>query len=213
MAEENITDVVARQVEPTSEIVRVFQEATYCDNSAVYASRLERLSRFVVTGTEENVKEAKKVRAALNGLASDAGAARMSVQRAIKAHPIGIFAFTKSELEKRIEHESKRLDAEIKKATNAPSVQLNEDVNTYVCFIRGTLAPINKLAVYANEQGLVFENHGPAMSDGHEPKGEEQKSEKEANKQTTENPFAGEGVGVAKEATPPPPPADDEPLF
>ena len=147
----------------TSEVVHVYNEVTAVDNSAVYAARLERLSGFAVT--PENVDEAKKVRAALNGLKEDAAAARMTVQRAIKAHPIGAFAFTKTDLEKAIEEEAKRLGTEIDKVTNAPRVQLREDVQTFVCFITGTLAQVNKLAVTANEQGLQFENRGPLEAD------------------------------------------------
>lgn len=146
-----------------SEVVRVYDEVMAVDNSAVYAARLKRLAGFAVT--PENVDEAKKVRAALNGLAKDASAARMTVQRAIKAHPIGRFAFDKTDLEKAIEKEAKRLGAEIDKVTNAPRVQLREDVQTFVCFITGTLEQINRLAVTANEQGLRFENRGPCAPD------------------------------------------------
>ena len=134
-----------------SPVVRAYNEAVYVDNSNVIAARFAGLSGFVVTGTEENMEAAKKTRAALNALAKDAGAARMLVQRAIKAHPIGVFAFGKTELEKQIEKESKRLDTDIKRAENAPKIQLNEKVETFVCFITGTLAQVNKLAVYANE--------------------------------------------------------------
>lgn len=142
-----------------SEVVRVYNEVTAVDNSAVYRARLERLAGFAVT--TENVDEAKKVRAALNGLAKDASAPRMAVQRAIKAHPVGKYAFAKTGLEKEIEAESKRLGADIDRVTNAPRVQLRDDVQTFVCFVTGTLAQINKLAVAANEQGLRFENRGP----------------------------------------------------
>ena len=153
---------------PTSEIVRVYNEVTSVDDTAVIKSRLARLSGFVVTGDEENVKAAKKTRAALNGLAKDASAARMRVQRAIKAYPIGAFAFEKTDLEREIEKESKRLGDDISRAVNAPKVRLLvEEVDTYVCFIRGTLAQINKLAVYANEElGLNFENRGPVAPEG-----------------------------------------------
>jgi uncharacterized membrane-anchored protein len=152
---------------PTSEIVRVYNEVTSVDDTDTIAARLARLSGFVVTGDEENVKAAKKTRAALNGLAKDASAARMRVQRAIKAHPIGAFAFEKTDLEREIEKESKRLGDDIARAVNAPKVRLNEEVDTYVCFIRGTLAQINKLAVYANEElGLNFENRGPVAPEG-----------------------------------------------
>lgn len=143
-----------------SEVVRVYDEVMAVDNSAVYKARLKRLAGFAVT--PENVDEAKKVRAALNGLKEDAAAARMTVQRAIKAHPIGRFAFDKTDLEKAIEKEAKRLGADIQRAENAPRIQLNEKVETFVCFITGTLAQVNKLAVYVNEQGLQFENRGPA---------------------------------------------------
>jgi len=152
---------------PTSEIVRVYNEVTSVDDTDTIAARLARLSGFVVTGDEENVKAAKKTRAALNGLAKDASAARMRVQRAIKAHPIGAFAFEKTDLEREIEKESKRLGDDIARAVNAPKVRLVEEVDTYVCFIRGTLAQINKLAVYANEElGLNFENRGPVAPEG-----------------------------------------------
>lgn len=152
---------------PTSEIVRVYNEVTSVDDTDTIAARLARLSGFVVTGDEENVKAAKKTRAALNGLAKDAAAARMRVQRAIKAHPIGAFAFEKTELEREIEKESKRLGDDIARAVNAPKVRLVEEVDTYVCFVRGTLAQINKLAVYANEElGLNFENRGPVAPEG-----------------------------------------------
>jgi uncharacterized membrane-anchored protein len=152
---------------PTSEIVRVYNEVTSVDDTAMIRTRLARLSGFVVTGDEENVKAAKKTRAALNGLAKDASAARMRVQRAIKAHPIGAFAFEKTDLEREIEKESKRLGDDIAHAVNAPKVRLNEEVDTYVCFVRGTLAQINKLAVYANEElGLNFENRGPVAPEG-----------------------------------------------
>jgi predicted hydrocarbon binding protein len=152
---------------PTSEIVRVYNEVTSVDDTSMIAARLARLSGFVVTGDEENVKAAKKTRAALNGLAKDASAARMRVQRAIKAHPIGAFAFEKSDLEREIEKESKRLGDDIARAVNAPKVRLNEEVDTYVCFVRGTLAQINKLAVYANEElGIHFENRGPVAPEG-----------------------------------------------
>ena len=146
-----------------SEVVRVYNEVTAVDNSAVYRARLERLAGFDVT--HENVAEAKKVRAALNGLAKDASAPRMAVQRAIKAHPVGKYAFSKTELEKEIEAESKRVGADIDRVTNAPRLQLREDVQTFVCFVTGTLAQINKLAVAANEQGLQFENRGPLEAD------------------------------------------------
>jgi hypothetical protein len=151
------------QRDTKSEVVRVYEEMTAVDNSAVYTARLKRLSGFAVT--PENVDEAKKVRAALNGLKDDAAAARMTVQRAIKAHPIGKFAFNKTDLEMDIEKEAKRLGAEIDKVTNAPRIQFREDVQTFVCFVTGTLAQINKLAVTANEQGLQFENRGP-LEDG-----------------------------------------------
>ena len=152
---------------PTSEIVRVYNEVTSVDDTAMIRTRLARLSGFVVTGEEENIKAAKKTRAALNGLAKDASAARMRVQRAIKAHPIGAFAFEKTDLEREIEKESKRLGDDIARAVNAPKVRLNEEVDTYVCFVRGTLAQINKLAVYANEElGISFENRGPVAPEG-----------------------------------------------
>ncbi len=146
----------------TNELVAAYNEVASIDNSAVIASRFQRLSGFAVTGTEENIAQAKKTRAALNGLAKDAAAARMQLQRAIKAHPIGQFAFTKTELEKSIEAEAKRLGDDIAHAVNAPKVRLNEDVGTFVCFVTGTLAQVNRLAVAANEMGLAFENHGPA---------------------------------------------------
>lgn len=151
---------MSNELTETGEIVRVFREATYVDNTAIYAAKLERLSGFAVTA--ENIDEAKKTRAALNGLAKDAGEARMKVQRAIKEHPIGAFAFAKSDLEKRIEKEAKRLDGDIKRTENAPKVRLNEKVETFVCFVTGTLSQVNKLSVYANEMGMAFENHGPA---------------------------------------------------
>ena len=163
----NETNENENALAPTSEIVRVYNEVTSVDDTAMIRARLARLSGFVVTGDEENVKAAKKTRAALNGLAKDASAARMRVQRAIKAHPIGAFAFEKTDLEREIEKESKRLGDDIAHAVNAPKVRLNEEVDTYVCFIRGTLAQINKLAVYANEElGLNFENRGPVAPEG-----------------------------------------------
>ena len=152
---------------PTSEIVRVYNEVTSVDDTDTIAARLARLSGFVVTGDEENVKAAKKTRAALNGLANDASAARMRVQRAIKAHPIGKFAFEKTDIERKVEKESKRLGDAIARAVTAPKVRLVEEVDTYVCFVKGTLAQINKLAVYANEElGLNFENRGPVAPEG-----------------------------------------------
>jgi len=152
---------------PTSEIVRVYNEVTSVDDTSMIRARLARLSGFVVTGDEENVKAAKKTRAALNGLAKDASAARMRVQRAIKAHPIGAFAFEKTDLEQEIEKESKRLGDDIARAVNAPKVRLVEEVDTFVCFVKGTLAQINKLAVYANEElGIHFENRGPVAPEG-----------------------------------------------
>lgn len=201
-----------------NEIVRAFSEATYVDNSAIYAAKLERLSGFAVTA--ENIDEAKKTRAALNGLAKDAGEARMKVQRAIKEHPIGAFAFTKSALEKCIEKESKRLDGDIKRIENAPKVRLNEKVETFVCFVTGTLAQVNKLAVYANEEmGLGFENHGPAEPD--EPNSSVERAV-EADVASVPAPRAPAANAVPE---PPPPPsiediigaakadADEEPLF
>ena len=164
---DNATEVrTPATTEATNEIVLAYNDAIAIDNTAVYEARLERLSNFAVTGTEENIAAAKKTRAALNGLAKDASAARMTVQRAIKAHPIGAYAFEKSDLEKRIEKEAKRLGEAIAHAENAPKVQLNEKVETFVCFVTGTLAQVNKLAVLANEQGLSFENHGPADPNG-----------------------------------------------
>ena len=157
------TEIVAG--ESLSPIVKAYDEAVYVDNSNVIATRFAGLCGFAVTGEAENLEAAKKTRAALNALAKDAGAARMLVQRAIKAHPIGVFAFGKTELEKQIEKESKRLDADIKRAENSPRIQLNEKVETFVCFVTGTLAQISKLAVYANEQGLQFENRGPCAPD------------------------------------------------
>ena len=148
-----------------SEIVLVYNEEMSIDNSAVYEARLTRLSGFAVT--TENLDSAKKVRASLNALAKDAGAGRMRVQRAIKAHPIGQFAFTKTDIEKAIEKEAKRLGDDIAHAENAPRVQLNEQVETFVCFVTGTLAQVNRLAVYANEEmGLNFENRGPTVDVG-----------------------------------------------
>ena len=201
-----------------NEIVRAFSEATYVDNSAIYAAKLERLSGFAVTA--ENIDEAKKTRAALNGLAKDAGEARMKVQRAIKEHPIGAFAFTKSALEKCIEKESKRLDGDIKRIENAPKVRLNEKIETFVCFVTGTLAQVNKLSVYANEEmGLGFENHGPAEPD--EPAASVERAV-EADVASVPAPRAPAANAVPE---PPPPPsiediigaakadADEEPLF
>ena len=161
MSEENIADAPLVAGQSLSSIVRAYDEAIYVDNSAVISARFNSLAGFAVTGDADNLEAAKKTRAALNALAKDAGASRMIVQRAIKAHPIGVFAFGKTELEKQIEKESKRLDADIKRAENAPRIQLNEKVETFVCFITGTLAQVNKLAVYANECGLQFENRGP----------------------------------------------------
>lgn len=192
MEEQTPTDVRhALTTDTTSEIVKVYNEVAAVDDTATLAVRLERLTGFVVTGTEENIAEAKKVRASLNHLAEKAGAARMAVQRAIKSHPVGIFAFTKSELEKKIEKESKRLDADIKHATNAPKVRLVEEVDTFVCFVTGTLAQINKLAVYANEQGLGFENRGPVAPEDATP---------------AKDILAAEAASIAQTAEPPPPP-------
>lgn len=152
---------------PPSEVVRVYNEELSIDNSAVYEARLTRLSGFVVTQDEANIASAKKVRASLNALAKDAGASRMRVQRAIKAHPIGAFAFTKTDLERAIEKEAKRISEDIAHAENAPRIQLAEKVETFVCFVTGTLAQINKLSVYANEEmGLNFENRGPVEDTG-----------------------------------------------
>lgn len=146
----------------TNAIVAAYNAATGVDNSAVIAAQLERLSGFAVTDDPDNIQAAKKTRTRLNFLAKDASEPRMAVQRAIKAHPIGAFAFTKSDLEKEIEKESKRLGDDIARVTNAPKVRLEEKVDTFVCFVTGTLAQVNRLAVAANEMGMAFENHGPA---------------------------------------------------
>lgn len=153
--------------ETANAIVKAYNEAVYVDNTAVMTAKFNRLTGFQVTGDADNIAAAKKTRAALNGLVKDVSAGRMAVQRAIKTHPIGVFAFGKSDLEKEIERESKRLDSDIKHAENAPKIQLNEKVETFVCFITGTLSQINKLAVYVNdEMGLNFENRGPLCEDG-----------------------------------------------
>ena len=168
MNEQEQTDAPMVAGQSLSPIVRAYDEAVYVDNSAVISARFAALTGFAVTGDADNLEAAKRTRAALNALAKDAGASRMLVQRAIKAHPIGVFAFEKTDLERKIEKESKRLDADIKRAENAPRVQLNERVETFVCFVTGTLAQINKLAVYANECGLQFENRGPAAPESAE---------------------------------------------
>lgn len=199
VAAEVHTPVAGESISP---IVKAYNEAIYVDQTAVISARFNALAGFAVTGTEENLEAAKKTRAALNALAKDAGASRMIVQRAIKAHPIGVFAFGKTELEKRIEKESKRLDADIKRAENAPRIQLNENVETFVCFVTGTLAQINKLAVLANEQGLNFENRGPVA-----PEGEPQKS--------IDAVVAAEKADIGSTPPPPPPPPEStsDPIF
>lgn len=155
------------QNDTANAIVKAYNEAVFIDNTAVVSAKFSRLTGFQVTGDADNIAAAKKTRAALNGLVKDVSAGRMAVQRAIKTHPIGVFAFGKSDLEKEIERESKRLDNDIKHAENAPKIQLNEKVETFVCFITGTLSQINKLAVYVNEEmGLQFENRGPLCEDG-----------------------------------------------
>ena len=208
MEEQTPTDVrLSLTPDTTSEIVKVYNEVSAVDDTATLAARLERLTGFAVTGTEENITEAKKIRASLNHLAETAGSARMAVQRAIKAHPIGIFAFTKSELEKRIERESKRLDADIKRSTNAPKIQLNEKVETFVCFITGTLAQINKLSVYANEHGLGFENRGPVAPEDATPANDVFAAEEES----IASQKASAASAQAAEPPPPPPPPEEEP--
>ena len=189
--------------ETANAIVKAYNDAVYVDNTAVVSAKFSRLTGFQVTGDEENIAAAKKTRAALNGLVKDVSAGRMAVQRAIKTHPIGVFAFGKSELEKAIEKESKRLDNDIKHAENAPKIQLNEKVETFVCFITGTLSQINKLAVYVNdEMGLNFENRGPVCEDGVNGKSIDETVKAEA---ATDSP-----------STPPPPPPeqpDEKPIF
>ena len=148
-----------------SSVAAVYEKETQVDNTAVFNARLGQLSGFVVT--QSNIKDAKAIRAKLGSLLDDCAASRMAVQRAIKKHPIGVFAFEKGEVEKAVEAEKKRVDAEIKAIENAAkNAMLNEEVEDFCCIVRGTLAQVNELAVAANKMGLRFENHGPVCNSG-----------------------------------------------
>lgn len=152
------------EITQMNDVVAAYDAETAVDQTIPIRRRLEQLGGIVVT--DDNIEDAKKVRTQLNALAKDASAPRMRVQRAIKAHPIGKWAFTKSDLEREIEQKSEHIKMEIDAHTrSAETLALGSDVKTWVCFITGTLPEINKLAVSCNEKGMAFENRGPAIDE------------------------------------------------
>jgi len=152
------------EVVPMNDVVLAYDAETSIDQTIPIRKRFESLSAIIVT--PDNVEQAKENRTKLNALAKDASAPRMRVQRAIKAHPIGKFAFTKTQLEKDIEAASEQLKLAIEANTqSAATLALKNDVQTWVCFITAPLTEINKLAVECNERGMAFENRGPAVEE------------------------------------------------
>ena len=149
-------------IETVSPIVAAYNDEMAIDQTIPIQRRFERLSAVVVTDDPATIETAKTNRTALNALLKDASAPRMRVQRAIKAHPIGKFAFTKTQLEKDIEAASKHLGEAIDAHTkDAETISLRRDVKTWCCYITTDLPTLNKLAVELNERGIDFQNHGP----------------------------------------------------
>ena len=147
--------------EAMTSVVAAYDAETAVDQTIPIRRRMETLAAIVVT--DENVDEAKRNRTALNALLKDAAAPRMRVQRAIKAHPIGKWAFTKSEVEKEIEQKSAHLRMEIDAHTkSAETIALTTERKDWVLIVKGVdLATMNRLVADLVDKGILAENRGP----------------------------------------------------
>ena len=150
---------------PMGDVVAAYEAETSVDQTIPIRRRMEALGAIVVT--DANVDEAKRNRTALNALLKDAAAPRMRVQRAIKAHPIGKWAFNKSDLENEIEQKSAHLKMEIDAHTkSAEMIALATERKDWVLIVKGVdLATMNRLVADLLDKGVLAENRGPFVEE------------------------------------------------
>jgi len=146
-------------------IVAAYDAETSIDQTIPIRKRMEALGSLVVTTA--NVELARENRTALNALLKDAAAPRIRVQRAIKAHPIGKYAFTKSALEREIEAKADALKVGIDAVTkSADTLALAGEKQDWVLIVKGVdLATMNKLVGKLLDDGILAENRGPAFAE------------------------------------------------
>ena len=160
---EEITETPTKPETPTlSPIVALYEDLTSVDNSTPIVRQCDRIEeRLKAADENKDADEIKACRTDLNKLLDEAKAARMKLQRAIKKHPVGAFAFNKSAIEKRIEGAVSYCKSRLDALTTSPTLAA-EKPDTWVCFITARLSEINALAVECNQRGWQFENRGPA---------------------------------------------------
>ena len=148
-------------IDTTSEIVAAYNDELAVDQTIPIRRRLERLSGIVVTDDPATIEAAKEAKKHLNALLRDASASRMRIQRILKKHPIGRYAFTVSDLEKNIKAAANHLEMEIKAhEISAETAGLRYDVQRWACVIEAKLDRINRLIVELNQEGIHVENRG-----------------------------------------------------
>lgn len=147
--------------EAMTSVIEAYEAETAVDQTITIRRRMETLGAIVVT--DENVDEAKRIRTALNAMLKDASAPRLRVQRAIKAHPIGKWAFTKSEVENEIEQKSAHLKMEIDAHTKSEeTIALATERKDWVLIVKGVdLATMNRLVADLLDKRILAENRGP----------------------------------------------------
>lgn len=147
--------------ESMNAIITAYDAETAVDQTIPIRKRYEALSSIVVNA--DNIDEAKGNRTQLNALLKDAAAPRMRVQRAIKAHPIGKWAFTKSQLEKDIEASVNHLKIEIDAQERPESTGLKLKKQDWMLIVCGIdINEVNTLVGKMTEDGFTVENRGPA---------------------------------------------------